>query len=105
MIMNVGGTINMIEVKGTDERGFPQIISFDGRVLEIFSYLAGSGNSRRFHVEHIEKIEIQEKDDKPPILDIELKFPASFALYKFKEGGENLQELVDDVKQAMDSLF
>lgn len=95
----------MIEVKGTDERGFPQIISFDGRVLEIFAYLDGTARSRRFHAEHINKIEIHLKDDKPPILDLELKFPASFGLYKFKSGGENLQELVDEVNQAVGSIF
>lgn len=95
----------MIEVKGTDDRGLPQIISFDGRVLEIFSYLTGSADSRRFHVEHIQKIEIHHKHDKPSIFELDLKFPASFGLYKFKSGGENLQELVDEINQTMGSVF
>lgn len=91
----------MIEVKGTDEIGQPQVISFDGRVFEIFGWIGGKMSSRRYHVDHLKKIEIQERDDKPPLLNIELKFPVAFGTYEFKSGGENLHELVDAVKQEI----
>jgi len=47
----------MIEVKETDEMGLQQIIAFNGRVLEIFAWLNGKMRSRRFHIDHIKKIE------------------------------------------------
>jgi len=104
-MIRVKGSDSMIEVKGTDERGRPQIMAFDGRVLEIFAWLDGKVRSRRFHRDHIEKIEIHERDGKPPVLELDLKFPASFGYYEFKSGGENLSELVDTVNQTMTSVF
>lgn len=95
----------MIEVKGTDKIGEPQIISFDRRVLEVFSRQRGKVVSRRFHVDHLTKLEIQERGNKPPILYLELNFPAAFAIYEFKEGAENLNDLADAVNQKMTSVF
>lgn len=91
----------MIEVKGTDAIGEPQIIAFDGRVLEFFSRLGGRPRSRRFHIDHVKKVEIKERGDKPPLLHIELKFIAAFGTYEFKSGGENLYDLVDALNEAM----
>jgi hypothetical protein len=94
----------MIEVKGTDHSGIAQIMAFDGRILEIFSWVNGKMRSRRFHVDLLKKIEIQERNNKPPFLLLELNVPASFGTYEFKTGGENLYELVDELNQAMSSF-
>jgi len=91
----------MIEVKGTDSSGMPQIITFDGRILEIFAWIGGKMRSRRFHIDHLKNIEIKERDNKGPVLLIELNIPMAFGTYEFKNGGENLSELVDLVKKCM----
>lgn len=91
----------MIEVKGTDNSGMPQIIAFDGRILEIFSWIGGKMRSRRFHVDHLKNIELKEKGNNGQILLIELNIPLEFGTYEFKEGGENLYELVDAIKESM----
>ncbi|MBM4240655.1 MAG: hypothetical protein FJ150_03155 [Euryarchaeota archaeon] len=95
----------MIEVKGTDESGIPQIIAFDGRVIEIFAHVSGRMKSRRFHIDLVKKIEIKERDDKPPLLYLELTSPAAFGTYEFKSGGENLYELIDAIKEAMNPIL
>lgn len=94
----------MIEVKGTDNSGMPQIIAFDGRILEIFAWIGGKMKSRRFHIDHLKNIEIKEKKDKGLILLIELIIPAAFGTYEFKNGDENLCELVDMIKKSMVSI-
>lgn len=95
----------MIEVKGTYELGSPEIIAFDGRVLEIFAYRQARMQSRRFHIDLLKKIEIKEREDKGPVLYLELKIPGAFWTSEFKSGGENLYELVDAIKEAMTPIF
>ena len=94
----------MLEVKGTDGSGMPQIIAFDGRILEIFSWIGGKIKSRRFHIDHLKNIEIREKGDNGLILLVELNIPAAFGTYEFRDGGENLDELVDIIKETMASI-
>lgn len=94
----------MIEVKGTDGSGMPQIIAFDGRILEIFAWIGGKIKSRRFHIDHLKNIELKERDNKAPILLIELNIPAAFGTYEFKDGGENLYQLVEMIEKSMGSI-
>lgn len=92
---------NMIEVIGIDETGLPQVISFDGRILEIIAWLAGKIKARRFHTIHVERIEIQERGNRPPLMHLKVHGQPITGTYEFKNGGENIRELVDAVNQAM----
>lgn len=93
----------MIEVKGIDrEQDQPLILSFDGRVFEIFGWLFGKIRVRRYHVDHIRTFEIQERKGNPRIF-IELVFEdgAISGYFEYKSGGENIYELVEEVNQKM----
>lgn len=95
----------MIEVKGIDKEQWqqPLILAFDGRVFEVFGWLFGKTRVRRYHVDHISKFELQERDGKMPRIYIELVFEegALSGYYEFESGGENIYELVEAVNQAM----